>query len=86
MADLATLQARLDQIEAARDSGVLMVRHGDTSTQFRSLGEMNQTIMNLKRQIAKLDGSAKKSRVNYIEQKHKGYGPRGVVTTDGFET
>lgn len=76
MADLATLQARLEAIQASRDAGVLMVRHGDTSTQFRSLAEMNQIISDLKRQIDKLSGTSR-SKVNYIEQHEKGYGPPG---------
>jgi hypothetical protein len=76
MADLVTLQARLEAIQASRDAGVLMVRHGDTSTQFRSLAEMNQIISDLKREIAKLTGTSR-SKVNYIEESHRGYGPPG---------
>lgn len=45
-------QIRLDAIIAARDSGALSVRHGETSTQFRSLEEMNEIIAKLERDIA----------------------------------
>ena len=66
------IQLRLTEITKARDSGVLMVRHGDTSTQFRSLAEMNNTITTLQRQLDKVNG-VKKSRVNYISQDTKGF-------------
>jgi hypothetical protein len=72
-ADVATLQARLDQLQAARDSGVLLIVHGETRTEFRSLDQMNLIIADLKRQIDKLNG-VKRSRVNYIEQRNKGFG------------
>lgn len=73
MATVEELQARLDALEKARDAGVLMVRHGDTSTQFRTLDEMNRIIADLKRQINKLNGVIR-SRVNYVRQGTKGYG------------
>ena len=38
------IQARID---ALRTSGVLMVRHGDTTTQFRTLAEMDSILADL---------------------------------------
>jgi hypothetical protein len=67
------LQSQLDAITKARNSGVLMVRHGDTHTTFRTLAEMNQVIATLTRQIAAASGK-KRSKVNYIEQRTRGYG------------
>jgi hypothetical protein len=67
------IQTRIDAIRKARDSGVLLVRHGDTSTQFRSLLEMDQIITSLQRELNSVNG-VKRSRVNYIRQDTKGYG------------
>lgn len=66
------IQARIDAIRKARDSGVLMVRHGDTSTQFRSLAEMDKIISDLEAELAHAQGVVK-SRVKYIRQSDKGY-------------
>jgi len=48
MSDVAT---RLAALKAARDSGVLTVRHGDTSTTFRSLDEIERIIAVLETQV-----------------------------------
>lgn len=52
MADVAALTIRLEALKAARDTGALSVRHGDTSTTFRSLSEINKIIADLENQIA----------------------------------
>jgi hypothetical protein len=52
MATTIQLQARLEAIKKARDSGALMVRHENTQTQFRSLDEMNRIITQLEGEIA----------------------------------
>jgi hypothetical protein len=65
------LTARIAAIRSARDSGALIVRHGDTSTQFRSLAEMNAIIADLEGQLAGLQGTRRK-RVSYIQQDSKG--------------
>lgn len=67
------IQARIDAIRAARDTGVLIVRHGDTSTQFRSLAEMDSIIASLQKQLDALNGVVK-PRVRYIIQGTKGFG------------
>lgn len=71
--DLPTLQASLRALRMARDSGVLMVRHGDTTTQFRSLAEIGQIIAELERKTAiLLNGRQSTRRPRYIYQTTKG--------------
>lgn len=72
-ATVAQLQARLDAIQAARDTGALRVRHGDEDTIFRDLDQMNRIIASLKAQIDALNGVVPRSKVNYVEQKARGY-------------
>ena len=69
---LAAKQARLDGLLKARDSGVLMVRHGETSTQFRSLSEILQAIVTLQGEIDDLAGTTSTRRVRYTFQSGKG--------------
>lgn len=64
-------QIRLTAIIEARDSGALSVRHGETSTQFRSLDEMNRIIASLERKIAAA-GGAERQRLYYPYQSSKG--------------
>lgn len=54
MATLSQLQARLEQIKEARDSGVLSSTYEGRTTTFRSLEEMNSVIATLENQIAGL--------------------------------
>lgn len=68
----AQLESRITAIRAARDSGALLVRHGDTSTQFRSLAEMNAIIADLESQLATLQDT-KPTRVRYVRQCGKGF-------------
>lgn len=69
--DPVAAQIRLDAIIEARDSGALSVRHGETSTQFRSLDEMNRIIADLTRKIAAANG-AEHQRLWYPWQSSKG--------------
>lgn len=78
------IQARLDAIRKARDTGALIVRHGDTSTQFRSLAEMDQIIASLQRELDNANG-VKRSRINYIEQQSKGYSDCGRSWADEWK-
>jgi len=71
MASLATLQARLETIDAAIASGVLTVRHGETSTTFRSMSEMLAARALLVKQIAELEGTTR-TRIRYAYQSGKG--------------
>ena len=64
---------KLIAIKSARDTGVLIVRHGDTSTQFRSLEEMNSIIAILEGQLNEANGTPKRPRVRYVKQSTKGF-------------
>lgn len=44
---VSDLQTRLTEIRKARDSGTLIVKHGESSVTFRSLSEMDQIIADL---------------------------------------
>lgn len=70
---LTEMQAQLKSLITARNSGVLIVRHGDTQTTFQTLAAMNQTITTLRREIAAASGEEAPSRVNYVRQSEKGY-------------
>lgn len=61
MADLATLQARLSELERIRASGVARAKYGDTDTAFRSDAELKAAISDIERQI-KEAGSSKRMR------------------------
>jgi hypothetical protein len=52
----------------------LITRHGDTSVQFRSLDDLLRALRILRKQLASAMG-LNKSRVSYIRQKSRGYGP-----------
>ncbi len=70
--DAATIQTRIDAAEAALATGVLSVRHGDTSTTFRSESEIEKLIARLRKQLASLQGKTN-TRVKYITQASKGF-------------
>jgi hypothetical protein len=63
MATLTELQAQLEQLKRARNSGVLSIRKGDDSTTFRSLAEMNQAIAALEGEIAQASGTTGRVRM-----------------------
>lgn len=67
-AEKTDIAARIASLEAAVGSGLLNVRHGDTSTTFQTIGEMNKAIENLKAQL----GTRRRSRVRYVYQAGKG--------------
>jgi len=66
------IQAKIDTLQAARDAGVLRVRHGTDYVDYKSSTEMDVTISRLKSQLDEVNG-AKRSNVNYIEQRSKGF-------------
>lgn len=49
---MATTQAELDALRAARNRGVLSVGHGDKRVQYRSLAEMDRLIARMERELA----------------------------------
>ena len=71
MATAEQLTARIERLKAARGSGVLTVRHGDESTTFRTVEEINSAIAADERELADLTRSgAIVRRYNFIP--HKG--------------
>ena len=64
------LQARLAALRLALHSGVLLVRHGETSTTFRSSAELERAIRALELEITPL--TTPRRRVRYITQMTKG--------------
>ena len=70
MADLETLTERLELLETAHASGVLVVKHGDTSLTYRSIYELERAINRVKRQINRLNGVERKP--GYVVQTTKG--------------
>ena len=72
MTTVAEKTARLNALKKARDSGALIVRHGDTSTTFRSLAEIERIIAQLENELAS-DAGTLNRKVKYIWQPGKGY-------------
>lgn len=48
---MATTAERLAALKVARDSGVLIVKHGETSTTYRSLAEIERIIQALETEV-----------------------------------
>jgi len=65
---IAALTAQLTSIQKARNSGVLMVRHGETMTTFRNLSEMDTIIARLQDTL----NGASTPRIRYPVQLTKG--------------
>lgn len=74
------ITAQIALLEKMASSGVLIVRHGDTSTQFQTMDALLKRIRILKGMLGVAQGR-NRSRVSYISQRSKGYGSR----TDEFE-
>lgn len=72
MADQSTLETRLEALKRAYHTGVLTVRHGETTTTYRSLSEMESIIQSLESEIDTLSGADRPRRVRYIKQTSKG--------------
>ncbi len=71
MATVAELTIRLADLRKARDTGVLIVKHGDTSNTYRSLDEISKIIADLEGKIDVLNGTPKR-RVRHAYQISKG--------------
>lgn len=59
MATLAQLQAQLEALKTARNSGVLTIRSGEHYVQYRTLAEMSQAIRALEADISAAGGKAR---------------------------
>ncbi|QKC89992.1 hypothetical protein EB230_17445 [Mesorhizobium sp. NZP2234] len=66
MTDLELLQAQRAALLKAMRSGALIVRHGDKSVQYRSMGEMKDALADIDKEIAALEGKPK-NRVFYLD-------------------
>lgn len=71
MASASTIQTRIDAIEKALATGVLTVRHGETTTTYRSLEEMLKIRADLEDQLAIANGTTRR-RLRYVYQSGKG--------------
>lgn len=78
----ATIQARIDALQAARDSGIQSVGHGVDKITYQSPADMDRVLARLKSDLAVALGETPRPRVNYIEQTSKGFG--GAPTNAGF--
>lgn len=67
---MSELSDRLAALKKARDSGALIVKHGETMTTFRSLSEIERIIAELESEIAGL--VTPQRRIRYIFQSGKG--------------
>jgi len=65
--DTTVIQARISTLEAALASGVLTVRHGDTTTTFRSAAEILLAIDRLEKQL-----TGPRTGPRYVQQSSKG--------------
>jgi hypothetical protein len=65
---LEELEEMLYALKAAKFSGVLRVKHGETETLYRSMAEIDKAIADLLAEIAAL-GTGTRSRIIYIRQR-----------------
>lgn len=79
------LQARIDSLETAIASGALIVQHGTSRIQYRSISDMLKAIQRLQAQLDALNGVTPRPRVNYIEQSTKGFGTTTVDDPSSFD-
>lgn len=68
-----TIPQQIASLRLAISSGSLIVKHGDTSTTYRSLKEMKEILADLIGQQNSASGK-NRARANYIVQKSKGFG------------
>jgi len=69
--DVAGLTARLVLLKKARDTGVLVVQHGDTRSEFRSYKEMEAIIAAIEGELAVAAGGRGRGP-KYVRQSDKG--------------
>lgn len=67
----AEIRVQLIQLYNMRNTGVFSVRDGETSTQFRSLKELNELIASLEGALPD-NATARRRRPRYIVQRSKG--------------
>lgn len=85
MATAAEIQASINNLQAARDSGVLRVKHGLDEVIYQSPESMDKAIARLKGELIIAQGGTPRSKVGYITQTSKGFG-RWNGNQNGFGT
>lgn len=70
---MATTQAEYDATLQARNTGSLIVRHGETSVTYRSLDEMERILAAMRQELGIEAPERTTPRVRYIWQKSRGY-------------
>jgi hypothetical protein len=73
MADAVAIQARIDELDTAIASGVLVIRHGNDQTTFRSLAEMERIRATLQSELRAANATPRRQRFHRIYQVSKGY-------------
>jgi len=63
MAELAELQSDLEELQRAKRSGVLTVRHGEKLVTYRSMTDILRAEADTKREIAALQGTTKRRQM-----------------------
>ncbi|MBR0687334.1 hypothetical protein JQ594_15490 [Bradyrhizobium manausense] len=58
--DAVTLQAQIDALTTARNTGVLTVRHGEQQVTYRSIDELNKAITSAKADLEALQGTPRR--------------------------
>lgn len=69
---IATLEVQLTALKKARGSGVLTVRHGDTSVTYQSMEALLAAISSIVSEIKALGGGSGGRKPRYIIQRTKG--------------
>lgn len=69
--DAVVIEARIESLKRALSSGVLMVKHGDTTTEYRSIADILTAIEYQLGLLSRLD-STPRTRVRYPIQLTKG--------------
>ncbi len=72
MATLTENQAALESLKDARNSGVLIARHGDVSITYKTDKDMEAAIRALEREISAQEGGTRR-KARSIYQPTKGY-------------
>ena len=66
------IRDRIAKLDRAMASGVHTIRHGETTTIYRSLDEMRAARADLLAQLAGAEGRPRRRRVGYVHQSSKG--------------
>jgi|TARA_R110000782_G_scaffold30776_1_gene76347 hypothetical protein len=66
------IRAKIASLQGAMFSGVLNVKHGETSTTFRSQAEIQSALRALESSLVSAEGGSRRRRGAYITQSGKG--------------